>query len=307
MDYIALSRISLKHLTVFHVLLNTHSVTATAQQLCASPSGISKVLSQLRSLLKDELFYRDGTRLVPTPFALSMGPTVHGILSSMNGVLHHGEFDPQQYSGDFAIGMRGSSVELFAPLLSHIAEQLNGACRLNLYAKEQLGFEALLRGQADFIILPHDISQPPTHIKDLVWKVILDDEMVCLMNAAHPLADTALTIDSYLSYQHVGVHDRELSRPFFEQQLAQHHRARDIALSVADFGAAAIMCQHMPYLFTCSKRWANVACQTRSLIQKNLPFDYGHVAYSLVWNKQSLNDPAQNWLHQQLQNTHLLP
>ncbi|MCA2492850.1 LysR family transcriptional regulator, partial [Vibrio alginolyticus] len=33
---------------------------------------------------------------------------------------------------------------------------------------------------------------------------------------------------------------------------------------------------------------------------RSLPFDYGQVAYSLVWNKASLNDPALRWLQQQL-------
>lgn len=48
MDYLHLSRVSLKHLTVLHVMLNTHSVTQTAEQLYVTPSSVSKTLSQLR-------------------------------------------------------------------------------------------------------------------------------------------------------------------------------------------------------------------------------------------------------------------
>jgi DNA-binding transcriptional LysR family regulator len=33
---------------------------------------VSKTLSQLRDILNDELFYRDGTKLIPTPFALQV-------------------------------------------------------------------------------------------------------------------------------------------------------------------------------------------------------------------------------------------
>lgn len=56
MDYIHLSRFSLKHLTALHVMLNTRSVTQTAARLCVSPSSISKILAQLRELLNDDLF-----------------------------------------------------------------------------------------------------------------------------------------------------------------------------------------------------------------------------------------------------------
>jgi hypothetical protein len=69
---------------------------------------------------------------------------------------------------------------------------------------------------------------------------------------------------------------------------------------VADFGSAAVMCHQSDYLLTSSKMWAEKAFQARGLIQKSLPFEYGKVGYSLVWNQASLNDPALLWLHQQL-------
>ncbi|MFA0678121.1 LysR family transcriptional regulator, partial [Vibrio sp. 10N.222.51.A6] len=46
MDYLHLSRVSLKHLTALHIMLNTHSVTQTSEQLFVSPSSVSKTLSQ---------------------------------------------------------------------------------------------------------------------------------------------------------------------------------------------------------------------------------------------------------------------
>lgn len=188
MDYIALSRISLKHLTVLHMLLTTHSVTQAAERLCVTPSSVSKTLSQLRETLKDDLFYRDGTRLVPTPFALNIGPSIHGILSSMNGLLHQGSFNPAYYQGTFSLSMRGSSFELFAPVLTRISQQLGNNAHLSVHAKEEMSFDSLVRGQVDFLLLPHDISQPPTQNKDLVWQTILKDEMVCLMGESNPLA-----------------------------------------------------------------------------------------------------------------------
>ncbi|MDN3695934.1 MULTISPECIES: LysR family transcriptional regulator [Vibrio] len=300
MDYVHLSRISLKHLTALHIMLNSHSVTLTAEQLCVSPSSVSKTLSQLRSLLNDELFYRDGTQLIPTPFALKIGPTVHSILASMNGLLHQEQFNPATYNGSFCLSMRESAFEIFAPTLAQIAAKDAPLARFNIHSKEHLGFDALLSGQVDFIILPHDISQPPTNDKDLVWERILDDEMVCIMHPSHPLSDQTLTIESYLANKHIGILDKELSIPYFEQNLTQQHHSREIAISVADFGSAAVLCHHTDFLFTSSKCWAEKALQARGLVQKSLPFDYGKVAYSLVWNKPNMNDQAMTWLRTQL-------
>lgn len=299
MDYVALSRISLKHLTVLHVLLSTHSVSGTAQVLCVTPSSVSKTLSQLREQLKDELFYREGTSLVPTPFALSVAKDVHKILACMNGILHQGEFEPKNFSGTVSLSMRESTFELFSERITEIGRELTSA-NIQIFAKEELSFDALLRGQVDFMILPHDISQPPTRSRDLVWEQIQEDEMVCLMSPTHPLANQQMNTEQYLTYQHIGILDKDLSAPYFEQKLTQQFTPRNIAISVADFGSAAVICHQTELLLTCSKMWAEKSLQAETLIQKPLPFSYGKVAYSLVWNQASLNDPALKWLHSQL-------
>ena len=76
----------------------------------------------------------------------------------------------------------------------------------------------------------------------------------------------------------------------------QFHKPRDVAISVADFGSAAVLCHQTPYLFTCSKLWSQKALQAKGLVAKPLPFDYGKVAYSLVWNRPNMNDQAMKWL-----------
>ncbi|EGA70194.1 transcriptional regulator [Vibrio sinaloensis DSM 21326] len=301
MDYIALSRVSLKHLTTLHVLLSTHSVTAASKVLCVTPSNVSKILSQLREQLNDELFYRDGGQLIPTPLAITIGPEVHKILSSMNGILHQGQFDPASFQGSISLSMRESTFELFSPLIRSIRQQLTQAQQIQIYSKEQMNFESLSRGQVDFMILPHDISQPPTKSRGLVWRQLLKDEMVCLMAGNHPLArQQTITIQDYLEYQHIGILDKDLSEPYFEQNLTQQHQPRRLAMSVADFGSAALMCHHSDLLLTSSKAWADCAMQAKGLVQKPLPFEYGQVGYSLVWNEVSLNNPSLRWLHTQL-------
>ncbi len=103
MDLIKLSRISMKHLITLHVMLDTLSVTDCAQRLCVSPSSVSKTLSQLRDTLNDELFYRNGNRLVSTPLARRLGPTVHQMISDMNQIMTQEEFDVANYAGSFFV------------------------------------------------------------------------------------------------------------------------------------------------------------------------------------------------------------
>ncbi|WP_299015105.1 LysR family transcriptional regulator [uncultured Photobacterium sp.] len=300
MDLIKLSRVSMKHLVTLHVMLDTLSVTASAKRLCQSPSSVSKTLTQLRENLNDELFYRHGNQLVATPLARRLGPTVHQMINEMNQMLTQEVFDPASYEGRFSLAMRESTFELLAARLSASVLDQAPHLRLEIWSRDSVGFDGLSKGQLDFILLPHDRSQPPACQNNLVWETLIDDEMVCMMNPAHPLAEKDLILDDYLSYGHIGIMDQDLRVPFFEMELAQQHRKRRIAISVADFGSAALMCHNSDLLFTCSKKWAQTAMQAKGLITKPLPFNYGQVSYSLVWHQPSMNDPAHRWLYEQI-------
>ncbi len=305
MDLIKLSHISMKHLITLHVMLETLSVTASAERLCVSPSSVSKTLSQLRDSLNDELFYRHGNKLVETALARRLGPSVHQIINDMNQIMTQQAFEPSHYSGSFSLAMRESTFELLAAKLSAKVLALAPNIRLDIWSKDCVGFDGLVKGKLDFIILPHDRSQPPSSHNNLVWETLINDQMVCLMNPAHPLANKALaeqefTLDDYLSYGHIGITDSDLNIPFFEMQLAQQNKKRKIVISVPDFGDAAVMCHHSDLLFTCSRRWAETAFQAKGLATKPLPFHYGDVVYSLVWHQPSMNDPAHRWLYQQI-------
>ncbi|KFA98415.1 LysR family transcriptional regulator [Vibrio sp. ER1A] len=302
MDIEGLSKVGFKHLLALHVMLDTSSVTKSAEVLSVTPSSVSKTITQLRDILDDELFYRDGSQLTPTPYAVKIAPLIHSMLASMNGLLNQTRFEPNSFEGRFSLSMRESTFELFAHSLARLTIECTPKAKLQIMTKARFGFDALHSGQVDFIILPHDVSQAPTNTKELIWEVILEDELVCLMSSGNTLAGRELTIDDYLNSQHIGISDAELNRPYFEQTLRQKYRARDVKVNVSDFGAAAVLCHQSNLLFTCSKKWADIALQAKGLVAKPLPFEYGKVAYSLVWNRASINDHAIAWLCNYLRN-----
>ncbi|AGH80050.1 LysR family transcriptional regulator [Psychromonas sp. CNPT3] len=307
MDLMQLSRFSFKHLSTLHVMLCTHSVSKSASILCITPSSVSKTLAQLRTLLNDELFYREGRQLIATPYALHIAPSVHIILNNMNTLIHQRDFNAEEFQGTFRLSMRASTFDIFAPSLCTLIEKQAPNAQLEIHSRSQRGFDALLSGQVDVIILPHDKSQPPSNEKQLCWQTILDDEMICVMQSNHPLADKTLTIENYLAYKHIAIFDKELQQPYFEQLLKQQYQARKIAISVADFGSAAATCQHSHFLFTCSKKWFERSQQSVGLIAKKLPFESGKVVYSMVFNQLASNDPALNWLLQNIKTTLISP
>ncbi|WP_238122571.1 MULTISPECIES: glycosyl transferase family protein [unclassified Xanthobacter] len=73
-------------LYVLDVLLTTRSVTAAARQLGLQPSGVSRILGELRTALDDTLLIRSGRGLVPTPKAESLRPQIRDIVRDIDAV-----------------------------------------------------------------------------------------------------------------------------------------------------------------------------------------------------------------------------
>ncbi|MFG1477431.1 glycosyl transferase family protein [Xanthobacter sp. V4C-4] len=70
-------------------LLATRSVTAAARQLGIQPSGVSRILADLRVLFDDPLLIRSGRGLVPSPKAEALHPQVQQIAAAI-----HALFEP---------------------------------------------------------------------------------------------------------------------------------------------------------------------------------------------------------------------
>lgn len=281
MDLIALSRLGGRHLVTLHLLLDTRSVTRSAERLCTTPSTVSKTLNQLRELLGDQLLYRQGNQLLLTPFAERLGPTLRRLLGELNGLTSQEGFAPANWQGELNLAMRESSmIWPMGAVLGQLMQEVPGLMPV-VRNKDEQGLAALAAGKLDFVILPHDQSQPGVNQPGLVWETLREDELVCLMRAAHPALTRPWDLDAYLSWRHIAIRDQELADPFFEQSLAQRQVRRRLGATLPDFGSAAALLRQSDLILTAVKGWATRAC-TQGLVSRPVPFDYGAVSHSLV-------------------------
>ncbi|MCX7133994.1 LysR family transcriptional regulator [Aeromonas sp.] len=299
MDVIALSRLGGRHLVTLHLLLDSQSVTRTAERLCTTPSTVSKTLNQLRDLLGDQLLYRQGNQLLLTPFAERLGPTLHRLLSELNNLTSQGGFDPETWQGQLRFALRESSmVWPIGPILGQLMQEVPGLVP-DVWNKDEQGLAALAAGKLDFVILPHDQSQPLPRQPGLVWETLREDKLVCLLRANHPALDKPWDLDAYLSWRHIAIRDQELANPFFEQSLAQLQVRRQISATLPDFGSAAALLRQSDLILTAVEGWAEQV-MSRDLVIRPVPFDYGAVTHSLVWYGPAGEEPARRWFRQRI-------
>ncbi|KTA84708.1 LysR family transcriptional regulator [Aeromonas salmonicida] len=299
MDLIALSRLGGRHLVTLHLLLDSQSVTRTAERLCTTPSTVSKTLNQLRDLLGDQLLYRQGNQLLLTPFAERLGPTLHRLLSELNNLTSQGGFDPETWQGQLRFALRESSmVWPMGPILGQLMQEVPGLVP-DVWNKDEQGLTALAAGKLDFVILPHDQSQPLPRQPGLVWETLREDRLVCLLRADHPALDKPWDLDAYLSWRHIAIRDQELANPFFEQSLAQLQVRRQIGATLPDFGSASALLRQSDLILTAIEGWA-LQSAALGLAIRPVPFDYGAVTHSLVWYGPAGEEPALRWFRQRI-------
>jgi DNA-binding transcriptional LysR family regulator len=299
MDLIALSRLGGRHLVTLHLLLDSQSVTRTAERLCTTPSTVSKTLNQLRDLLGDQLLYRQGNQLLLTPFAERLGPTLHRLLSELNNLTSQDGFAPQTWQGQLRFALRESSmVWPMGPILGQLMQEVPGL-EPNVWNKDEQGLTALAAGKLDFVILPHDQSQPLPRQPGLVWETLREDRLVCLLRADHPALDKPWDLDAYLSWRHIAIRDQELANPFFEQSLAQLQVRRQIGATLPDFGSASALLRQSDLILTAIEGWA-LQSAALGLAIRPVPFDYGAVTHSLVWYGPAGEEPALRWFRQRI-------
>ncbi len=72
---------------VLDALLQDNSVTLAAEKLGRSPSAISHALAKLRYIFKDQLFIREGQKLVPTQRSKEIKQEVRDLVTRMENLI----------------------------------------------------------------------------------------------------------------------------------------------------------------------------------------------------------------------------
>ena len=234
-----------------------------------------------------------------TPFAERLGPTLHRLLSELNNLTSQGGFDPETWQGQLRFALRESSmVWPMGPILGQLMQEVPGLVP-NVWNKDEQGLTALAAGKLDFVILPHDQSQPLPRQPGLVWETLREDRLVCLLRADHPALDKPWDLDAYLSWRHIAIRDQELANPFFEQSLAQLQVRRQIGATLPDFGSASALLRQSDLILTAIEGWA-LQSAALGLAIRPVPFDYGAVTHSLVWYGPAGEEPALRWFRQRI-------
>jgi DNA-binding transcriptional LysR family regulator len=124
---------------------------------------------------------------------------------------------------------------------------------------------------------------------------LFTDRFVCVVRGGHPRVGKRLTLDQYLSLDHIVV--SPLGRPSaVDRALAERGYARRIRRVVPLFNAGLLMAASTDDVLTVSDRAALALAPTLGLRLLEPPLPLAAYSLNLLWHPRLDNEPANRWL-----------
>lgn len=290
MNEVDLHRVDLNLLVVFEVLMETRSVTATAERIGRTQSAVSHSLARLRDQLGDPLLIRVGGAMRPSPFAEMIVDDVRAILRSIRRVIApRGLFDPTASDRVFRIAMP-TLTKVIAEVSNRVeAEAPN--IRIEWLPAHHEVYASLGEGLIDLAHLGGEPRLPD----GLEHQVMEPFSWVTFARQDHPACD-AWGPDAWRRYPHLMVNvTRAMQNPFPISAQADVG-ARRVSTMIGDSAGVASLLAKSDFLATFPAMLLAWDMEAFGLRAMRPPLDLGPVLVRFFWSSRLANDAGGIWI-----------
>ncbi|PIE47433.1 MAG: LysR family transcriptional regulator [Gammaproteobacteria bacterium] len=281
---------------VFVQVYESDTLVIASERLHISQSAVSHALGRLRQNFDDELFVKEGRKLVATAFARRLYPQIKQAINTLAMATEQSNIDTLiAQTKQVTIAMNDEIERVLLPLLLQKFASQVSHIRLNSVRLEREKMSKQLRlGQVDVAI--DVIRSTPNH---LYQKPLLTDKFVVLSNSNYHKKE--ITIDTYLNAQHIVVSSRPTGKSVEDIRLAQLGYHRQIAVRCQHYDSAVRLLQQTStaYLLTLPKLLAE-SLQADNLAQCKFPLDIADLALHLYWHKEMNENLLNAWVREQI-------
>lgn len=278
-------------LVTLDVLLSEGSVAGAARRLQLSPSAMSRALSRLREVTGDPLLVRAGRSLVPTPRALELRSQVGALVDGAHAVLRPADtLELAKLERRFTLRTSEGFVETFGPaLLKRLRAEAPNVI-LQFVAKPDKESAPLREGEVDIETGVIDLTTAP----EMRAVPLFEDRWVGVVREGHPLTKGKVTLDRYVTAEHVHVLRRGLHSTDIDAAVRMAGLDRPIAMIVHAFSAALFLARETELVATVPER--HTAGLRKGMHAFVMPLEVPTFTLSMLWHPRMDGDLAHRWL-----------
>lgn len=278
------------------MLLQTRSVSRSAQRLGLSQPTVSRALGQLRQMLADPLLVRSGGGMTLTQRGEALAQPLEAWLAMSAALLEPATFDPALLHRNFRVAATDYGVlSVVSPALPVIGAAAPG-CGIDVSAFSGDMFKKLVSGELDLIIYGFQPDLSLTHARHLFCET-----QSLIVRPGHPiLADGSVSLDAYLAWPHVAVTVGDPDIDHVQSCLGDRAGERHLVARLPYFYAAPDLIGATDAILTMPTRAAGRFARSHGFACLPSPTEIKGFDYWVLWHERSARDPATLWLIDQL-------
>lgn len=296
--------VDLNLMRVFDAMMLELSTVRAAERVGLSQPAVSSALGRLRHMIGDELFVRDGNRMVATPRALQLKEPVRAALRQMEEALvAAADFDPASASQTFVLVGSDYFSTLLMPRLAHQVVPQAPSVTLQMldYPSSEV-FRLLSDGFTDAAVDRE--MEPPEWI---MRQTLFRSYILCVAAKNHPVLQrhrirpgTRIPAEVFCQIPQVMLSMDGGKTGTIDTALTEHGLSRKVAMTVPHFQAVASAAAASLLLGSLPVHFARQAAASLSLDLYLPPYDPPKMGVCLYWHKRLNRDPANIWLRGQI-------
>jgi len=275
------------------VLLSERSITHAAERLNLSPSATSGALARLRTFFDDELLTQIGRRMAPTPLGESLQASVRECLLHVQATIDiRPQFDPLNSKRNFKLMMSDYVSTVLMPAALRRLQREAPGITIELMANENEPWEALSRGEIDFLVLPKHFIR-----EEHPAEVLFEDDYVCVCWSENPLVGDQISAEQCLQLGHVVTRIGTLRPPTIDAWFFERFgNARRVEVIATNFNSVPHLLVGTNRISFMHRRLALAYRQALPLKILPSPLVMPTLVEMIQWHKYRDRDPARVWL-----------
>lgn len=292
--------LDLNLLRVFDAMMIDLSTVRAGERVGLSQPAVSSAIGRLRQLTGDDLFVRDGNRMVPTPKALALRDPIRAALRQIEDALSQAtSFDPATAQHDFVIaGSDYVSTFLMPRLANSVAAAAPRVTVQLLDHPPNRIFDLISEGRVDVAV--ERGLEPPEWIHQVT---LFRSFVVCIARRGHPALSrggvepgSRIPHDLYCAIPQIILSTDGTKAGSMQRELQRLGLHRRIAMTVPHFQAIALATAGSDLLGNIPIHFARYAARLLDLDLYLPPVDPPIVQMRMYWHRRLERDPASTWL-----------
>jgi DNA-binding transcriptional LysR family regulator len=289
-------RADLNLFSVFHAILETHSVTLAAERFGITQPAMSNALARLREMLGDPLFVNTSSGMQATPYALEIAGPISDALGGFQRAMDHRDFfDPSSSDRIFRFHMTDMGQINFLPMLLERMHQVAPSIRIEA---ETLSLDAIRVGLADGRVNFAVGHLPKLEGREIRSEKLVHERYVVLMRAGHAAARKTLSQKRYLDAAHAVVTSVGGGHRIVEETLIKKHAL--ISARLPNIMAIPMILSRTDLMATIPRNVAVEIAKTGAFKVFPLPVRIPEFEVCAFWHERSHASAASIWMRKQL-------